>query len=156
MRWKMGDQTGIRILGGALTAALFVVCGVTPYSRASGAGSGQGRPDAAQAAGYTPEDLAAFSQRFRADIWPLLTRDESRCTACHTAHNPSQLHFSSDPDHDFRALLADGHFDPESPTSLLGRVTTLEGPTRMPPAPMKRWSDADVAALRAFVNDLYA
>jgi hypothetical protein len=152
----MGNQTGMRILGGTLTAALFVVCGVAPCSRASEAGKGKGSPDAAQAAGYAPEDLAAFSQRFRAAIWPLLTRAESNCTACHTANNPSQLRFGGDPDHDFRALLADGHFDSESPTSLLGRVTALEGPTRMPPAPMKRWSDADVATLRAFVNDLYA
>lgn len=135
-----------------VTGLLLAACLTWPNQ--GGGQSKKSKADAAQAmAAYAPEDVAAFSQRFQKDLWPLLSRN---CTGCHTATNPSQLHFTADPEANFKAMLADGHFDPENPASLLARITSPDKSAHMPPEPMKSWTDGEVAVLRAFVNDIYA
>ncbi len=152
----MDKERALRFLGAALTIGLIVACGFGAGKEAQKRAGGKASGETTQALPYAPEDLATFSKRFQTDIWPLLTRKESNCVGCHNATNPSQLHFGKSPDQVFTALITDGHLDAENPASLLARVTSPIATTRMPPAPFKPWSDADIAVLRSFVNDLYA
>ncbi|HLK58451.1 MAG TPA: hypothetical protein VKU00_17920 [Chthonomonadaceae bacterium] len=145
----------LRIVGAGLTILLFILCGVGPRSWAGPPDKSAPQPVAPSAL-YAPEDVAAFSQRFQQDIWPLLARKSSNCVGCHTNMNPSQLHLVGTPDALFKVLIADGHFEPDNAASLLARVTAPAGPTHMPPAPYASWTDAEIATLRAFVNDLAA
>ena len=93
-----------------------------------------------------------LSQRFAKDIWPLLTRPDANCVACHGKNNPSQLHFPSDAAGSYRQLLADGRFDPHNPSSLLAHIAATDPGQRMPPMGMPGWSDADKARLQAFMD----
>jgi hypothetical protein len=152
----MGKERMTRFLGIGLTIALIVACAFGPGQAALRRTKGSATSAASRALPYSPEDIVAFSKRFQTDIWSLLTRKESNCTGCHNATNPSQLHFGKDPDQVFQTLLTDGHLDAENPASLLARLTSPIQATRMPPAPFKPWTDAEIGVLRTFVNDLYA
>jgi hypothetical protein len=103
-----------------------------------------------------PDDAAQLEERFTREIWPLLDRANGGCVSCHNAQNPSQLHFSADgPGGNFKKLLSGSFFEPENPVSLLARVTSPVKEQRMPPPPMKAWTDDEVGKLRDFVTDLY-
>src|SRR5262249_24398725 len=94
-------------------------------------------------------------ERFRKEIWPLLTRASGNCVGCHNEKNPSQLHFFNDPDGSFKRLLAEGIFDPDSPTSILARVSASKTARRMPPPPALAWTEAGVATLRSFADEVF-
>ena len=107
-----------------------------------------------QAPGATPPAAkdGDLSQRFARDIWPLLTRADANCVACHGKNNPSQLHFPADAESSYRQLLAEGRFDPHNPSSLLARIAATDPGQQMPPTGMHAWSDADKAQLKAFMD----
>jgi hypothetical protein len=118
-------------------------------------------PAAALAAmtGLSSADLAEFSERFRTDLWPLLTRPngaQKSCVGCHDdgESNKSPLCFAGDPAEDFTALLVDRYLDADNPLSLLPKVTHKNPKYRMPPRPGQEWSAADVATLRQFISEL--
>ena len=94
----------------------------------------------------------ALSQRFAREVWPLLTRSQASCVACHTQRNPSQLHFPADAQSGYRQLLSEGRLDPHNPSSLLARISSADPGQRMPPTGMPAWSDADKARLRGFMD----
>jgi hypothetical protein len=129
---------------------LFAVCVLGPSGSAA-PGKAKAPGPTAPDAGVSPQEMAGLSKRFHDEIWPLLARN---CTGCHTASNPSQLHFASSADDSFKALIADGHLDPASATSLLARVTTPDPATHMPPKPAASWSEAEIDTLRRFCNDV--
>src|SRR5689334_5381372 len=103
-------------VGASLTVLLITVSAWGPRSWAGPQDKGKGPQSASApthpAAGLTTEETAAFAARFQSEIWPLLTRKESNCVGCHTASNPSQLHFKADAESAFKALQTSGHFDP--------------------------------------------
>lgn len=102
------------------------------------------------------QDAAQLEERFAQEIWPLLDRANGGCVACHGANNPSQLHFAADgAGFNFKKLLGHGFFDPDNPSGLLARITTSVAEQRMPPAPAKPWTDAEITKLRVFVKELY-
>ena len=70
--------------------------------------------------------------------------------------NASQLRLGKDVETNFKMMLTDGHFDGENPAGLLARVTSPDKGPHMPPAPMPSWTEAEIATLREFTNDLYA
>ncbi len=94
------------------------------------------------------------AQWFARDIWPLLTRPDANCVACHTASNPSQLHLPADAQSGYRQLLAEGRLDPRNPSSLLARVCATDPGQRMPPVGMPAWPEADKTRLREFMASL--
>lgn len=108
------------------------------------------------ASGLTTGDETLFATRFSKEIWPLLSRKESGCTACHTGKNASQLSLDPAAEVNFKAMLGDGHFDAENVGGLLARVSAPPSPAKMPPAPFKAWTEGEIGVLRSFVNDLYA
>jgi len=107
--------------------------------------------DLAKPAVAKSDDL---SQRFARDIWPLLTRSDASCVACHTKSNPSQLHFPADAQSSYRQLLFEGRLDLHNPSSLLARISSADPGQRMPPAGMAAWSESDKTRLREFMNTL--
>src|SRR5262249_3277747 len=73
-------------------------------------GFAQSGKKAAESASATPAPGAAtlsdaeseaLAERFRKEIWPLLTRASGNCVGCHNDKNPSQLHLFNDPDGSF-------------------------------------------------------
>jgi len=94
------------------------------------------------------------AQRFARDIWPLLTRSDASCIACHTKSNPSQLHFPADAQSSYRQLLSEGRLDLHNPSSLLARISTTDPGQRMPPTGMPAWSEAEKTRLREFMDAL--
>jgi hypothetical protein len=103
----------------------------------------------------SPQDNRAFAARFAKEIWPLITRKESNCLACHSTGSMTPLKLFPDAESSFKTLLTDGHLDAENPGSLLARLSAPDRARRMPPAPNKPWSDAEIQTLRAFSTDLY-
>lgn len=144
----------VRLFAIGLGFVPVLLCGVA----SGGWGDVAGKParSITPPAAYSPEDLATFSKRFTADIWPLLTRSSSNCTGCHTASNASQLHLPSTPEESFKTLLSSGHLDPNSASSLLARVSASSGQIHMPPAPLPAWTRDEISVLRSFVEDLHA
>ena len=109
------------------------------------------------AAPLSADDSALrFEERFSSEIWPLLTRGAKSCLACHTDPDLTPLLLFENPSATFKAFLGGGHFEPESPTGILARVTSPDARVRMPPAPQTAWEEKDVVALRRFVNEVYA
>jgi len=107
-------------------------------------------------AGFTEDELAQFSTRFKKDLWPLLTRNNNSCVSCHDPEVDSQLHMLEEPDAAFRKLLTEKYFDPQNPSSLHARVKTTEKKKRMPKPPSKAWSDPEMALLKTFGTELHA
>jgi hypothetical protein len=149
-----------RAVIGCLAFGAVVCWGFLPVDR----GFAQSGKKAAESTSATPAPAAAtlsdaeseaLAERFRKEIWPLLTRASGNCVGCHNDKNPSQLHFFDDPDRSFKRLLAEGFFDPDSPTSILARVTASRPAMRMPPPPALAWTDAEVAALRSFADEVF-
>ena len=108
--------------------------------------------------GLSPGDQAEFADRFRSEIWPLLTRQnggQKSCVACHDdgEGNKSPLLFVNDPAEDFTVLLVDSYLDTDNPLTLLSKVTHKNPKHRMPPRPGTQWSADEVATLRWDVND---
>jgi hypothetical protein len=154
----IGKGSHTRVVIGCSAFALVVGWGLVPVDRglAQSGTPGNGRTAAkASAATLSDSDTAALSERFQREIWPLLTRANANCVACHNEKNPSQLHFFSDPDSSFKRLFTEGFFDPESPSSILARVSALKPAMRMPPPPAPAWTDAEQATLRAFVDEVF-
>ena len=136
------------VVGTATVAFMLAIGGswlTKPYP-VQGEQAGSVRPAAAQG--------DALSQRFARDIWPLLTRPDASCAACHTKNNPSQLHFPGDAQSSYRQLLSEGRLDPSSPSSLLARICTADPGQRMPPVGMPPWSEADKTRLQEFMETL--
>jgi hypothetical protein len=149
-----------RAVIGCLAFGAVVGWGFVPVDRgfAQSAKKAPGDTPATKAsAEATLSDAAseALAERFRKEIWPLLTRASGNCVGCHNDKNPSQLHFFNEPDSSFKRLLAEGFFDPDSPTSILARVTASKPGMRMPPPPAPAWTDAEVAALRSFADEVF-
>ena len=106
-------------------------------------------------AGFTEEELARFSKRFEAEIWPLLTRNRKSCVNCHDRDSESQLHLIGEPAASFKRLLVEGRLDPKGPASLLTRLTTSDKKKRMPRPQAPAWTDAEVALLKDFGTELH-
>lgn len=133
------------------TGAFVLLIGWTWFTQPRPVQGEQATPPKATAG--EPSDLEA---RFTREIWPLLTRSQASCVACHTKSNPSQLHFPADAQSSFRQLVAEGRLDPHSPGSLLARITTADPAQRMPPTGMPGWTEAEQARLRDFMAALAA
>src|SRR5262249_9696661 len=100
-------------------------------------------------------DQKRFTQRFRREVWPLLTRrGKDGCVGCHHARHRTELRFSGKADQDFAMLLKDGLFGPEDPGSLLSVVTAPRKQGRMPPGNRAAWTGAEIKVLKAFERDL--
>src|SRR5262249_12704896 len=112
-------------------------------------------PPAAAPGSLSDFDRQQFEQRFATEIWPLLSRSEGGCAACHDAKNPSQLHSPPAPASGFARRPAARRFAAGSPTPLIAPITPPAPATRMPPRPAPQWSEHDVAILRSFCADLY-
>lgn len=106
-------------------------------------------------AGFTEEELEAFTKRFQSEVWPLLTRTKKSCVSCHDADSDSQLHLLDEPVSAFRRLLVEGRLDPRHSDSLLSRLVTPDRKKRMPKPPAPAWTDAEIGLLRAFGTDLH-
>ena len=134
---------------GAATTLFVLLLGASwltePHPVQGEQGSGA-RPAAA------PGDASA--RRFARDVWPLLTRPDASCVACHTKANPSQLHFPADAQSSYRQLLSEGRLDLHSPSSLLAHISATDPGQRMPPVGMPAWSEADKTRLREFMAAL--
>ncbi len=105
-------------------------------------------------AGFTEEELAKFTQRFQADLWPLLTRNKKSCVSCHDADSDSQLHLLDDPAASFRRLVVERRLDPKNSDSLVSRLVTPDRKKRMPKPPANPWTDAEIKLLKDFGADL--
>jgi hypothetical protein len=106
-------------------------------------------------AGFTEEELIAFSKRFETQLWPLLTRTKKSCVSCHNNDNDSQLELAATADAAFKRLVVEGRLDPKNPASLVARLTTTDRKKRMPKPPANPWTDAEVALVRDFGNDVH-
>jgi hypothetical protein len=103
----------------------------------------------------TEADQKKFAQRFRREVWPLLTRrGKDGCVGCHHSRHRTELRFSGKPNPDFAMLLKDGFLLPEDAGSLLTVVTAPKRKGRMPPGNRPAWTPAEVKVLRAFEKDL--
>ncbi|MCA1595228.1 MAG: hypothetical protein LC772_02210, partial [Chloroflexi bacterium] len=124
-----------------------------------GLSAGPNNPSSAQASGIPGLDAQAaktFSERFRTEIWPLLTSPGHDCVSCHNAGNLSSLHFLPDSSDSFRMLVEKGYLDPTSPTSLLSRVSPLKPELIMPPSPGQAFTPHETGTLRVFMDDLHS
>ncbi len=142
-------QTTRPYVGGAATVVFMLTIGaswLTGPHPVRGEQSSSTKPAVAQS------DTA--SQRFARDIWPLLTRPDASCVACHTKSNPSQLHLTADAQSSYRQLLSEGRLDLHNPSSLLARISSTDPGQRMPPTGMPAWSEADKTRLREFMGTL--
>lgn len=105
-------------------------------------------------------DRKVFAERFRNDIWPLLTsakKKEDSCVGCHSKSTiVSSLRMAGDADKDFRMLLREGFFLKDDPGSLLERIKDPTKNRKMPPGDRPPWTDAEKKILSAFVNDVHA
>lgn len=95
-----------------------------------------------------------FILRFKKDLWPLITRAESNCLLCHSKKNTSQLLLLPSAEASFKRLLREHFFDPQNPSSLLARLTSQDPHRRMPPPPMRAWSEKEITLLQNFMKGL--
>jgi hypothetical protein len=140
-----------RVIGAA--AALLVLLFPPPGAPQEGPSAPLQDPRAL--AGFTAEELAAFTKRFEAEIWPLLTRNRKSCVSCHDAETDSQLRLFEDPAASFRRLLVERRLDPGGSASLLARLTSTDPKKRMPRPPAAPWTGPELALLRDFGAELH-
>lgn len=101
------------------------------------------------------EDRKTFQDRFKSEIWPLLSRNgKDGCVGCHAGKIVSALRMSGDAGKDFAMLLKEGFFLVDDRGSLLSRIVIREGKRRMPPGERERWSEAEVNKLRGFMVEM--
>ncbi len=156
----MRKGISVRTLAGwGLTTVFFAVLGFASYANpvAKKAAAKQGAPKAAPAeatAGFSPADAQALAARFEKEIWPLMSRADGGCLSCHVTQNASQFLLLGDSKAAFQKMLAEGHFDPDNHSSIIGRITTTDKTLKMPPAGMTQWTAAEVALLTAFAEDV--
>lgn len=92
-----------------------------------------------------------YAKRFKAELWPLLSRNgKDGCVGCHGAKHQSSLHFTGQPDSDFRMLLKEGFFLYKDPGSMLEHVASKDDRSRMPPGDRPRWTAAEIKLLTDF------
>lgn len=101
-------------------------------------------------------DMSAFSKRFESELWPIMTRGKGDCAHCHDGDGKSQLELPDEhADMAFKHLLSEDRFDSQNPAGILARITSKDPKLMMPPpASKKPWSDAEIALLRKFEDDL--
>lgn len=107
------------------------------------------------APGLTEETKLAFADRFKTQLWPLITAGEKNCFGCHGNQTQTPLEMSEDSRETFLTLLQKNYFDPENPSSLLAKLSSPTEKNRMPPPPATAWDEAKLKIIRAFVNDLF-
>lgn len=140
----------------AFTGVFILLIGWTWLTQPRAVQGEQAPPTKSPPAKATPGGSSDLEGRFTRDIWPLLSRSQASCVACHTKSNPSQLHFPSDAQSSFRQLVDEGRFDPHSPGALLARITTTDPAQRMPPMGMPAWTSEEKQRLRDFMSALVA
>ncbi|HYG75527.1 MAG TPA: hypothetical protein VEK08_11040 [Planctomycetota bacterium] len=101
-------------------------------------------------AGFTEEEFSRFSERFKKELWPQLTRNNNSCVSCHDDESDSQLHMVDEPEGAFRKLLAEKYLDPANPSGFYARVKTSDKKKRMPKPPSKPWTEAEMTLLKNF------
>ena len=100
-------------------------------------------------------DRKVFGERFRGEIWPLLSAGgKDGCVGCHNGKKGPALRFRGDSETDFRMLVKEGFFLKDDPGSLLDRIVEKNKKRRMPPDNLPPWTAEQVRVLRAFVVDL--
>jgi len=96
-------------------------------------------------------DREVYAKRFKAELWPLLSRNgKDGCVGCHGPKHQSSLHFTGQPDADFRMLLRDGFFLYKDAGSMLEHVASKDERSRMPPGDRPRWTAAEIKLLTDF------
>lgn len=111
-------------------------------------------PDDANKGCAFPEEAATLShyaQRFECEIYPLMTRNENGCVACHDASSERVMRMGSDGATTFEQLRAGGFLNPTRGGTVLDRVQrsdTLQMPLG------GQWSTEDIERLRQFVEAL--
>ena len=76
--------------------------------------------------------LERLATRFSSEIYPLLSRDENGCQACHRVESPRILQISDSPRATFSLLLEQNLFDTRDPMSIPGRISHDDSDLRMP------------------------
>jgi len=101
-------------------------------------------------------DMVVFSKRFESELWPIMTRGKGDCAHCHDGDGKSQLEIPDEhADTAFKHLLSEDRFDPKNPAGVLARVTSKDPKVMMPPpASKKPWSEAEIALLLKFEDEL--
>ncbi|GAB4459951.1 MAG: hypothetical protein OHK0029_23180 [Armatimonadaceae bacterium] len=107
----------------------------------------------ANGSGLSEEDLAAFSERFDKEIWPVV---QQSCLPCHGSQNASQFLLPKEPKAAFLRMLAEGHFDEDNHASAVFRMTTTDKAIVMPPPSMGELPRAQVALLEKFSEEIAA
>ena len=98
--------------------------------------------------------LGRFADRFRAEVYPLLTRNLDGCRACHGATAPQAFQVLDSPGATFSLLLERGLLSPRDPMAIPGRVTSEDAELRMPRA--GTLAEAEVDLFVRFATDLDA
>ena len=98
--------------------------------------------------------LAHLSERFRAEIYPLLTRSVNGCETCHNARASQAFQVLDSPGATFSLLLERGLLDPTDPMAIPSRVTSHDPDLRMPKAGVLEGSE--VENIVRFAADLAA
>lgn len=154
---------GARTLAGwGLTTAFFGALGFSAYAQsgkkvtpaAKTAPAAKAGNAAATLGGLSAQDASDLSARFAKDIWPLMTRDDGGCIACHGEKNKSQYLMAHDAKAAFAKMFAEGHFDQANHASIIERITTTDKTIHMPPVGMKAWTAEEMATLNAFADEV--
>ena len=98
--------------------------------------------------------LAQLSERFRAEIYPLLSRSVNGCEVCHNARASQAFQVLDSPGATFSLLLERGLLDPTDPMAIPSRVTSQDLDLRMPKTGVLEGSE--VESIVQFSADLAA
>ena len=98
--------------------------------------------------------LAQLSERFRAEIYPLLTRSVNGCEVCHDGLASQAFQVLDSPGATFSLLLERGLLDPKDPMAIPSRVTSQDPDLRMPKTGALEGSE--VKTIVQFATDLTA
>ena len=111
-----------------------------------------------QAARSAPVDrtssLAQLSERFRAEIYPLLARSDDGCKLCHSAQASQTFQVLESPSATFSLLLEQGLLDPSDPMAIPSRVRSQDSDLRMPKSGVL--DDSEITNIARFATDLAA
>ena len=98
--------------------------------------------------------LAQLSERFRAEVYPLLVRSANGCQVCHNARASQAFQVLDSPGATFSLLLERGLLDATDPMAIPSRLTSQDPDLRMPKTGVLEGSEIEDIA--RFATDLAA
>ncbi len=96
--------------------------------------------------------LEQFAERFSKDIYPLMSREQNGCKACHFADSPRMFRVLETPRATYSLLLEQELFHLQDPMAIVARLLSGDPEMRMPKA--GQWTAPEIARLRDFAADL--